>query len=212
MPKVMEPFCTLTVDRGDRGQFLDFCRHQIDRFVRQPKHKIFVTEPPTSDKVDLTKRIKMGIQAAKGLGIDIIYIVESDDWYDKHYIGRHWIGDNDFIGSSKTVYYHIFNKSYTVHSHPNHSSLFCTAFRISALENFIWPPDDTVFLDIDLWRHAIKGGNYILRDEPIGVGIKHGIGKCAGNGHRAHYQDVDKDGSILRGLVDREAYAFYQSL
>lgn len=208
----MEPFATLTVDRGDRPQLLDFCRHQIDRFVREPAHKIFVTEAPLNDKVDLTRRIKMGIQAAKNFGIDIIYIVESDDFYGKHYIGTHWIGGYDFIGSTKSIYYNIRNKSYAVHSHPNHSSLYCTAFRISALEGFNWPPDDTVFLDIDLWRHAIKRGNYLLTDEPRGVGIKHGIGKCAGNGHRAHYPDVDNDGEILRGLVDREAYAFYKSL
>lgn len=210
--KELEPFATLTVDRGDRPQFLDFCRHQIDRFVRQPKHKIFVTEPPTDDRCDLTKRIKMGITAAQNLGIDIIYVIESDDYYGKHYIGTHWIGDKDFIGSEKTIYYHIFNKSYTVHSHKNHSSLFCTAFRISALKDFIWPADDTAFLDLNIWRHAMKKGNYALKSEPVGVGIKHGIGKCAGAGHKHQYPDVDTDNSLLKSLVDKEAYAFYRSL
>jgi hypothetical protein len=162
--------------------------------------------------VDLTLRIRKGITAIKNLGIDIVYVIEDDDYYGKHYIGTHWIGKYDFIGSSKSLYYNLRNKSYTTHSHPNHSSLYCTAFRISALENFKWPHDETVFLDIDLWRHAIKGGKYYLRDTPIGVGIKHGIGKCAGVGHRAHYQDVDKDGSVLQSLVDKEAYAFYRSL
>lgn len=208
----MEPFATLTVDRGDREPLLSFCRHQIDRFVRQPKHKIFVTEPPTTDRVDLVPRIKKGITVAKGLGIDIIYIIESDDNYPKHYIGTHWIGSYDFIGSTKSIYYNIRNKSYAVHSHPKHSSLYCTAFRISALEGFVWPDDSEPFLDISLWRHAIKRGNYHLTDEPRGVGIKHGIGKCAGNGHKAHYQDVDKDDEMLKKLVDREAYAFYKSL
>ena len=85
----MEPFATLTVDRGDRPQFFDFCMHQISRFTLQPKHSIIVNEPPTSEAIDITKRIKMGITAAKGLGIDIIYIVESDDFYKADLIWKH---------------------------------------------------------------------------------------------------------------------------
>lgn len=206
----MEPFATLTTSRGDRPQFLSFCKHQISRFTIQPKHQIFVTEPPLNDKVDLISRVKMGITAAKGLGIDIIYIIEDDDAYSADYIERHWIGAFAFIGSTKSIYYNIKNKTYTTHQH-QHSSLFCTAFRISALEGFRWPPDDEPFLDIPLWRHA-KNWPHYLNPEPVAVGIKHGIGKCAGNGHKHVYQDIDKDSSYLRSLVDREAYAFYRSL
>lgn len=209
----MEPFATLTVDRGDRPQLLEFCRHQIDRFTIQPKHKIFVVDPPTSDKVDLVMRMRKGITAAKNFGIDLVFVIESDDYYAPDHIERLY---NDlpvnFWGASRTIYYNVFNKSYTTHNHPTHSSLFCTAFRISALENFIWPSDNTIFLDIDLWRHAIKRNSYWLDANPIGVGIKHGIGKCAGNGHKHTYENIDTSGEYLKSLVDKEAYAFYRSL
>lgn len=210
----MEPFATLTVDRGDRPQFFDFCMHQISRFTTQPKHTIIVNEPPTSNATDLTKRMRMGIVAARNLGIDLVYVIESDDYYPKDYIEKLHTGVKyDFIGSQKSLYYNLQNKTYNTFDHPNRSSLFCTAFRISALEKFVWPPDDTIFLDLILWKHAMDGGNTLLFDDPKSIGIKHGIGKRAGSGHRMEMPHKDSmDMSFLRSKVDQEAYAFYRSL
>jgi len=209
---LFEDFATLTIDRGDRPQLFAFCEHQLDKLSPAPKHKIFVTEPPTSNSPDIIKRMKMGITAAKNLGIDILYVVESDDFYPPDFVNQMWIGTHDFIGSSKTLYYHIGNKTYEQLDHPGRSSLFCTAFRISALDKFEWPAEDTVFLDIDLWKYAVKRGNYKLLDEPIGVGIKHGIGKTGGSGHRRVFAQNDENNAFLKSKVDREAYAFYMSL
>lgn len=211
----MEPFATLTVDRGDRPQFFDFCMHQISRFTVQPKHTIIVNEPPTSEAIDITKRMKMGITAAKGLGIDIVYIIESDDYYSASYIEEMWIGDQDFIGCSKSLYYNLQNKTYNEFPHPNRSSLFCTAFRISALENFPWPPENTTFLDLILWQYANRypQKKILLLDRSIGVGIKHGIGKRAGTGHRLTMPHKDSaDMNFLKSKVDGEAMIFYRSL
>ena len=207
-----EPFCTLTVDRGDRPQFFDFCMHQISRFTIQPKHTIIVNEPPTSNAVDLTIRMRKGITAAKNLGMDIVYVIESDDYYPKDYIEKMWIGSNDFIGSEKTLYYSLQNKTYNEFYHQGRSSLFCTAFRISALEGFKWPPDDTIFLDLFFWRYA-QHRKSILTPISIGVGIKHGVGKRAGSGHNMTMPHKDSaDMSFLRSKVDSEAMTFYRSL
>jgi hypothetical protein len=209
----MEAFATITTTRGDRSQFLENCKKQINRFTIQPKHVIIVDEEPKSNAVDLTRRLKMGITAAKGLGIDIVYVVEDDDFYPKDYIEKMWIGGNDFIGCSKTLYYNIQNRTYNEFTHPGRSSLFCTGFRISALEGFDWPPDDTIFLDIILWKYAMKRGNVHLQDSSIGVGIKHGIGKRAGSGHRMEMPHKDSaDMSFLRSKVDSEAFEFYKTL
>lgn len=209
----MEPFATLTVDRGDRPQFFNFCRHQIDKLTIQPKHSIFIADPPSTIEPDITLRMRKGIVAARNLGIDIVYVMESDDNYPDDYIERMWIGQNDFIGCSKSLYYNLKNKTYQEFSHPKRSSLFCTAFRISALDRFLWPPDDTIFLDLYLWKYAhTKGMKAVLLDESIGVGIKHGIGKTAGAGHRMVMPNVDTNGAFLKLKVGQEAYAFYQTL
>lgn len=209
----LEPFATLTCSRGDRPQFFDFCMHQITRLTMQPKHTVIVNEPPKSNAADITLRIRKGLTAIKNLGIDIVYIIEDDDLYPKDYIEQQWIGTHDFIGRSKSLYYNLQNRTYNEFTHPGRSSLFCTGFRISALKDFDWPPDETVFLDILLWKHAIKKGNYNLIDKSIGVGIKHGVGKTAGIGHRLLMPLSDsKDMSFLKSKVDQDAMTFYKSL
>lgn len=207
----MEPFATLTCSRGDRPQFLQFCRRQIERFTIQPKHSIFVEEPPKDKEPDLTKRIRMGIVAARNLGIDIIYIIEDDDYYPPDYIEQHWIGSFAFLGRSKSLYYNIRNKTYAELPHPKRSSLYNTAFRISALQKFAWPEDNTIFLDLHLWKHA-QQWPHLLMNEVLGVGIKHGTGLTAGIGHKIVMPNKDADSSFLRSKVDSEAFKFYQSL
>lgn len=209
----MEPFATLTVSRGDRPQFLEFCKEQITNFTIQPKHSIFVTEPPTSEECDITVRMRKGIVAARNLGIDIVYVIEDDDAYDADYIEKNWIGGYEFIGASKTLYYNLKNSTHQVFDHPKRSSLFCTAFRISALDKFVWPSDDTIFLDLVLWQYAFREKkNVFLHEEPIGVGIKHAIGKTAGIGHRIVMKNKDTRREYLKSIVSPEAFRFYSNL
>lgn len=209
-----EPFCTITTSRGDRGQLLDFCKHQLSKMTKQPQETFFIDHPPTSDKVDLTLRLRLGIAAAEAAGIDVCYVVEDDDFYTADYFERMDMTDLDFIGSATTIYYNINQGTYQEFTHPNRSSLCFTGFRISALKRFSWPPDDTVFLDTVLWRYVVKypGIRYKLIPEAVGVGIKHGTGKTAGVGHRMKLANADSDGTYLKSVVDKEAYAFYRML
>lgn len=208
-----EPFATITATRGDRPKFFNFCLHQIARFDPAPSEYFIIDHPPLNDQVDLTLRVRLGITAAKAKGIDLVYIVEDDDNYAKDYFAKMAMPDDcDFIGCSKSLYYNIRNRTYNTFNHPNRSSLFCTGFRISALDRFSWPPDDTIFLDLILWKYAMKH-RYKLIDEPVGVGIKHGQGKTAGTGHRMEMPNQDdEEMTFLKSRVDKEAFIFYRSV
>jgi hypothetical protein len=178
----------------------------------QPAETFFIDHPPINDEVDIVVRIRMGIAAAEKAGIDICYIIEDDDAYPANYFETMAMGENEFIGSSKSIYYSVKSNTYQEFTHPTRASLYCTGFRISALKRFSWPPNDTVFLDLILWRYALKYRHKLI-PEPVGLGIKHGIGKTGGIGHRMNLkQRDDLDRSFLKSKVDAEAYAFYRSL
>lgn len=203
-------FCTITPDRGDRPQFLNFCRHQLDRMTVKPDHSYFILDEPKNSKADLTWRIKLGLFMAERDGFDIAYIIESDDYYPADYFEKMDIGENDFIGCSKTIYYNLRNRTWNEFEHEKRSSLFNTGFRISALKDFGWPSNDHLFLDILIWKHAQRK-KALLLDEAVGVGIKHNIGKVGGIGHKLTMPNVD-DWKYLADKVDQEALIFYKSL
>lgn len=204
---------TLTCDRGDRPQFMKFCEEQVNRFNPEPTDIIQVLHPPCSDKVDLISRMKRGIEYAKEIGVETIYVVESDDYYCPNYLEQMPIGHFDFIGYNNTVYYNIKKRTWERTYH-DHSSLFCTAFKVSALDNFVWPPDDYLWLDIALWKYAKQNNKkwkLIETDNPC-IGIKHGIGKVGGKGHRMELKNADPELNWLKGKVDSEAFEFYSNL
>lgn len=206
-----EPFCTITPSRGDRPHLLDFCKYQLSRMNVQPKETFFIDHKPTSSDYDLTLRVKLGIAAAERAGIDICYIIEDDDAYPSDYFQKMNMNGVDFIGSSKTLYYNIQNNSWKEWTHERRSSLFCTGFRISAMKRFSWPPDNTLFLDLPMWRYACKL-KYKLLDRSVGIGIKHGIGMTAGVGHRLLMPNKDPDRVLLKSKLDKESYAFYAAI
>lgn len=209
----MERFATITPTR-DRPKLLSFCREQLSRQTIQPDLKVFIDVKPTDDQPDITKRIKQGIELVKREGIDIVYIVEDDDFYCKDYLERMQIGDNDFIGYQDTIYYHIKNRTWQGTTHPKHSSLFCTGFRISALDKLCWPADHVVFLDIKLWEYARDQWKKVkLMSHNPATGIKgHGIGKHGGKAHKWSMENKDPDMKYLRSRVEDYQFEFAQTL
>lgn len=206
-------FCTVTPSRGDRPELLEFCKHQLNRMTKKPDKSYFVDYKPTDDRKDLIARVKMGIGMARADGFDNVYIVEDDDFYAKTYFERLELNGYDFIGSNRSLYYNISNRTYEYLHHPNHSSLYCTAFKISALTHFQWPEPQAVFLDLRLWRHAKKQNKkFHLHHDPIGVSIKHNIGVVGGSGHRRELARKDPELEFLKANVDSEAYILYKSL
>lgn len=208
----MNNYATITPDRGDRAPFMKHCVKQISRL--EPAYIITVLYPPVNDHVDLVPRIRHGIEIAKRNGYDIVYIIESDDYYPANYFELMPIGDHDIIGYQNTFYYNLKNLSYSHLSHESHSSLFCTAFRISAFEKFPWPHDEFLWLDIAMWKYAIKTGlNYkLLRDDNPCLGIKHGMGKTGGKAHKTRLAHPDDEMKWLKSKVDNESFEFYSEL
>lgn len=205
-------FCVIIPDRGDRPQFTEFCLHQLERMTLKPKEIYHIDYKPRLGLKDITQRVRYGVEQAKRDEIDVCFIVENDDFYPADYFERMSF-DGDFVGTTRSIYYHIFNNTYEHLEHRERSSLFNTGFRISALKDFRWPNDDVPFLDIRLWRHAKRYFKKVKwLHEPVGVGIKHGIGMAGGSGHRRTFKRQDKDKTFLQSIVDKEAFIFYQSI
>lgn len=203
-------FCTITTTRGDRPQFLAFCKRQLSRMTVKPDKSYFIDYPPKSEDVDLIPRVREGIKQAKADGFDEVFIVEDDDHYPADYFEKMKLRGNDFIGCLQTVYYHVKDRRYQIMPHSARSSLFMTGFRISALEDFNWPSKTTPYLDVALWNHAQRYKRFFTL--PGAVGIKHGIGLCGGKGHWRQLKNVDPDMEWLQRHVDSEAFEFYKSL
>jgi len=217
----MEKFCAIIPDRGDRLEFLAHCIMQMKRQTLHPD-KIYIVGPakikPT-DNFDLIKRVWAGIIKAKRDGIDICYIIENDDYYPDNYFGKMFIYHYDFIGIPKSIYYNIRVGKIASMEHERNSSLFCTGFRISALKGFTFPPDDYLSLDLKLWEFARERSiklrdSFIYRHPAVmPVGIKHGIGLCAGTGHDENFPFYQPDPGYawLKQNVRAESFDFYSN-
>lgn len=208
-------YCTITASRGgERKEFFEFCLKQLNKLNGGPPTNAYLmNERPTSNEVDLIPRIKKGIELAKRDGFEYCYVIEDDDYMVPDYFQRMTTEDYDFIGYQDTVYYHLKSKTYGTFKHPHRSSLFTTAFKISALDGYVWPPDNYIFLDVNLWKWANEKKKKIklLKNNPC-LGIKHGVGKTGGKGHRMTFVNKDKNLSFLRSRVNEEAFEFYTKL
>lgn len=203
---MIDRYCAIIPDRGDRPEFTEHCLNQLAKHDWiQPIH---VKHKPLTSRPDLVERIKNGVESAKLSGFTHAFIVENDDWYHPEYFQKF---TEDFVGYFDTVYYHIKNKTWERTTHPGHSSLFTTAFKISALDNFKWPRPDAVFLDIELWKYAMTK-NYTIRKNNPCIGIKHGIGMCGGMGHRQTFPNKDYEMKWLASKVDHDSLELYKEL
>ena len=74
-----------------------------------------------------------------------------------------------------------------------------------------WCDNNDIFLDLHLWnKHK---GKTFTPETLISVGIKHGIGLCGGSGHnRMVLTENDEDSKVLKSLVDKESFEFYNKL
>lgn len=206
-------YCTITPTRpGERKPLFEHCIWQLNRMNGGPPNNAYImNDPPRSGEVDLVPRIKQGVELAKRDGFTHIFIAEDDDFYTIDYLKRPL--DFDFFGYSDTTYYHLRNRTYANFIHPRRSSLFTTAFKISALDRFVWPADNTVFLDVEIWKFAMRGRFKVklLKGNPC-LGLKHGVGLTGGKGHRMTFKNKDPELKFLKSRVDPESFQFYKDL
>lgn len=205
-------FCIIIPDRGDRPELTNFCFDQIMRMTVQPDRIFHINHHPQTERFDLISRVRQGVKQAQAEGFDWCFIVENDDFYPANYFERFFpfLEKYDFIGDENTVYYNLQNLTHKLMTHPYRSSLFTTAFRISALNLFKWPSDHSPFLDVDLWKYARFKRRMFIKSGAIG--IKHGLGLCGGKGHVMKMQNSDNNLSWLRDNTDELGFQFYRSM
>ncbi len=219
-PKVDSRICLITPDRNDRPKFLEHCKWQmLNQTIRAGAHFI-INDPAIEGVVDIVPRIRKGIDVAKKGGFQFCFIIENDDYYPDWYLEkmtRCFDRGADLVGIQETTIYSLQLPGYRCSSHPGRSSLFCTAFRISALDNYVWPEDTLLYFDMHLWKHTCNKQFINPFFQP--TGIKHGEGFCPGNFHNGISNGkpmtkftIDTNHSWLRRKVRTQSFLFYTRL
>lgn len=205
-------FAAIIPDRNDRKELTDQCFRQLGRMTVKPDKVYHINYHPESEGYDLKTRLHRGWLQAKADGIDWVFVFENDDMYPSDYFERFipFFENYDFIGQATTIYYHLGAKVWREQNHVNRSSLFTTAFRVSALDNFNWEKAKMVFIDLDLWQHAKRLRKRFINTGAIG--IKHGTGLCGGIGHQMKIGNQDPDMDWLFNKVDQDSWMFYLGL
>lgn len=201
----------LIPDRNDRPQFLEHLFKMLDGQTMQGFKIELVNFKATSNAPDLTKRVRIGFEKLKAQGCDCVLIMENDDYYSANYIEtmvNKWVavGKPELLGTDYTYYYHIFKGKYRLLKHPNRASLMNTLISCSITPD--WCEDNEVYLDLHLWKRH-KGVAFTPK-QPIAIGIKHGIGKCGGNGHNG-MQMTNDENEILH-FIAKDSLEFYAKL
>lgn len=203
----------LTPTRGDRPKMLAHCKEQVRRFNASTGFHCIVDYEPIGKGFDLKDRIFEGYKVAIENKVDWIVIIEDDDAYLPSYLHEILLrtNDADFIGCEFTHYYNIKTRTHERLYHPNRSSLFTTAFRVSAMVDFKWHLAHKLFIDIDIWQHARKYRRSFI--DAGAIGIKgHREGLAGGKGHTMILKDKDPDMKWLASKVDSRSLEFYKSL
>jgi hypothetical protein len=218
----MSNIALITPDRGDRPEFLDHCRWQMERQTIKNLMHFVIDDPGIDGVVDIVPRIRKGIQLAKDGGFEYCFIIENDDYYPDNYIEAMMVYFNhssgtDLLGLDRTIYYSLQSKSWKILPHLGRSSLFCTAFKISGLSNYRWPNDQLLYFDMHLWAHNCRKKLVSLAQVPIGM--KHGTGFCPGNYHNGivngkKVRNMNTDGNLgwLKKRVRPESFEFYSKI
>lgn len=209
----------ITPTRGDRPQFIKNCKRQIKEQTKKADLHIIVDREPESNKVDIIPRIKDALDVCRFMNPDIICIIEDDDYYPPHYlelVEQQFKKGADIVGDPITHYYHLHQEGARKFIHPNRASLFTTSFTPQLINLFPWPEDHTPNLDIYLWRWAANMSN---RTDKLkvnmnlvkldAIGIKHGLGKCAGNGHK---MNLTNKIPLKEVIQDPKSLKFFKSI
>jgi hypothetical protein len=201
----------LIPDRNDRPQFLQHLFKMLQNQTFQGFQVELVNFKPTTNAPDLTKRVRIGFENLKSSGCDCVLVMENDDYYAENYIEtmlRGWLntGKPELFGTDYTYYYHIFKGRYRLLKHEGRASLMNTLISCKITPN--WCEDSEVYLDMHLWKQ--HKGLTISPKKPIAIGIKHGIGKCGGNGH-FEMQMPHPESDILQ-YISKDSLEFYARL
>lgn len=201
-------------DHGGREELIGNALLQMGRQTVTPKEVYIINDQylNSSGSIDLVARLKLGYEMAKRDGMEFVFIIE-DDFYPNDYIQRFLPYMRfDFVGQDYTYYYQLKQRAWARFDHKYRSSLFTTGFKVSALNNWNWDElrPDLAMVDIRLWEYAKRRTKAFI--DTGAIGIKHGIGACAGKGHLIQMKNKDPEMLWLREKVSEEAFEFYHGL
>ncbi len=203
--------------RGDRPKFLANCIRQLKKQTVQPTIIEVVDYAPHSNECDITQRYRFGYDKLRQQNLDIIALMEDDDYYTPEYletITNEWVkaGKPDLFGTTYTIYYNIKIQAWLTFHHHTRSSAMSTL--IAPDLNFKWCADNEPYFDIHIWRE-IKDRKLFQPQKHICLGIKHGTGLCGGQFHTnrfERYENKDVDSKFLLDNMDQESISFYKSI
>lgn len=205
--------------RGDRPEFLKNCLRQLDSQTLQPVEVCLVAHPPTSSEKDLTARYKLGYDTLRKKGLEVILLIEDDDYYAPEYIQSmvdewHKQGKPLLLGTNYTLYYNLRYKGWLTFHHNTRSSAMSTL--IAPDLNFKWCADNEPYFDIHIWNEiAFKDRKIFHPEKHICIGIKHGLGLCGGEFHtnrKDRIEHCDPQHNFLREQMTKESYDFFTSV
>ncbi|HXP52164.1 MAG TPA: hypothetical protein VN922_19565 [Bacteroidia bacterium] len=205
----------LIPDRNDRPLFLENCLRMVKSQTLQPVHvEIINQDALQKDVCDISWRYRIGYDKLRNKGLDIIALIENDDWYSPNYLeimAKEWEKHNrpDIFGTNYTIYYHLKERGYFTMHHIHRSSAMSTFIKPDL--HFDWCVDHEPFTDLHLWG-IIKNRVTFNPNTNICLGIKHGIGLCGGRGHidRLHrYEIKDYNFDFLYANMDKASFDFY---
>jgi hypothetical protein len=201
--------------RGDRPRFLTNCLRMIREQTLQPHIIQVVDFPPLSESCDITQRYRIGYEVLRGKELDVIALIEDDDFYSEKYLENMvaWWNEAekpDLFGLNHTIYYNIKLFAWFKMNHTQRSSAMNTLIKPDL--DFKWCDDHEAFTDIHLWN-TLKGV-IVEPKETVCIGIKHGMGKCGGKCHvdRLHrYINIDLNKAFIAQTMDHESFKFYSN-
>ena len=203
----------LIPDRNDRPNFLEHSLHLLSQQTIKPDF-VELVNFESDLKTDLTLRCRVGIEALKNKGADVIFFWENDDYYSPIYLEvmlSYWNAFNrpKLFGLDNTIYYHLKSLKYSKMIHKNRASLFST--MITKDLDIKFPKDEEVFLDIYLWQNH-KGETFNTIN-PICLGIKHNTGLCGGKAHseKFNYNNSDSNFEYLKEIT-KDSFKFYEQI
>lgn len=204
--------------RNNRPEFLRQCFRYLDNQTCPVDRRIVVDYAQKTFPHDIKERYRAGFEAL-GDSVDLIFLIEDDDFYPSDYIEKSvkmWdeMGRPDLFGCETTIYYHIFTRAYWKDTHSGRASAFATAITPNAAADLIWEAIDPLWVDIGLWKQVPNKATY---SQPLAIGIKHGIGKCGGVGHNRQFYRrrpnvfTDPNCEFLFSKVGKDNFDFFMS-
>lgn len=202
-------------DRNDRPDFLKNCMRMLSKQTILPSIIEVVNYQAESSKCDITQRYRRGYDALRNKNLNVIALIENDDWYSPEYLEymyNQWISASkpDIFGLNHTIYYHIgIFEHFTMH-HNTRSSAMNTIIKPDL--DIKWGPDEDPYCDVWLWNQL--KGVIIEPEKQVCLGIKHGIGLCGGQNHidkMARYIEKDHNKDFIESIMDHESFDFYSN-